>query len=571
MGRVVLSPLAVAVTSGRCRLCMLTFGPAPLVLPVRFPAPTPPGPFLAPSVWSAATAALLCVGTVCGVKRLFSWLSRNDDSASADLVGWRRAGLVGLLDGGQIVQVAFESVNQSDLFGRRALAVCRTSHHTPPDPRCSCGFYALKERAPIRDGEHAGFAPRLSDVMLRVRLSGSVVEGERGLRASHQTVERVEMPALCTWGGCDRTPTRLYASSETAAINLSGRWVRLHPICGSCSPDRDAITLDLKRLPDLSGVADVALVEDFAPIPPKPPRRTSAPSPPAGLPKPAEDVFLSALAAATVVGAVLTFLLFGVADRRLSPSEAVSFDPVSLALPPLAGVFLASILGAWVFCRRRRLPWTSGLPTLVLSLASAGMGVVLLGASATDGFLRSGSGVFNAVMSVLMGVLVLVVAGFFVVVAVAVFLDAASPLVRSALPVCLGVVVLAAGFGVARLVTRADVHVGSLAEAEAAFEEVLRSEALPPWFGLLSSSAGAPGELAALSMDLPSGETLVEGYWLSADGAVCWVFPVDLETRSLGSLEKRSPVMIWNGRPKLNCGRNSLPAAEKLLEMLGGD
>lgn len=67
-----------------------------------------------------------------------------------------------------------------------------------PDPECTCGFYAFSAQS-----DAAKLAARLSrhpvrcHALLQVEMSGAVLAFERGLRAAHQRVLRVEYERWC--------------------------------------------------------------------------------------------------------------------------------------------------------------------------------------------------------------------------------------------------------------------------------------------------------------------------------------------------------------------------------------
>jgi hypothetical protein len=68
---------------------------------------------------------------------------------------------------------------------------------TIPADGCDCGFYALR---PDREAEVFGASEHLlraTSVRLDVELSGAVLEYDRGYRAQHQRVLRVEVPRIC--------------------------------------------------------------------------------------------------------------------------------------------------------------------------------------------------------------------------------------------------------------------------------------------------------------------------------------------------------------------------------------
>jgi hypothetical protein len=80
-------------------------------------------------------------------------------------------------------------------LGRRA----RPRHHDAPDLGCTCGFYAFHDRA----GAEALLSTRppvsrlFGLALLEVDLAGTVIEFDRGFRASHQRVLGVGVPPWC--------------------------------------------------------------------------------------------------------------------------------------------------------------------------------------------------------------------------------------------------------------------------------------------------------------------------------------------------------------------------------------
>lgn len=63
-----------------------------------------------------------------------------------------------------------------------------------PDLRCSCGWYAMRDRDQVTLGGAAA--------IVDVELSGRVIVAERGFRAEHQRILRIELPA-CYFCGED--------------------------------------------------------------------------------------------------------------------------------------------------------------------------------------------------------------------------------------------------------------------------------------------------------------------------------------------------------------------------------
>jgi len=154
----------------------------------------------------------------------------DEPGATMPFYGWRQAGLLGRIEGGQIVEIAFESMNQPDIFGLQAGAHCRSHPHEPPAEHCKCGFYALDDKKRILRGDYAGHVPRPHNVVLAVALYGTVIQGTRGWRASRQRVRRIEVANRCAHPRCGGEVVAV-AVGEVAAINTAGKWMRLVPVC----------------------------------------------------------------------------------------------------------------------------------------------------------------------------------------------------------------------------------------------------------------------------------------------------------------------------------------------------
>lgn len=155
----------------------------------------------------------------------------NSPATTAQLYGWRRAHLVARIEDGQIADVAFQSLNQPNLFRVVAEAHCRYHPHRPPADGCTCGFYALSDRDRIVRGDYRGHKWVLNSVILQVRMTGDVIEGEAGYRAERQTVVCVELPEKCRYPECDRHAGVMRAETVAHAITPEGKWVPLLAVC----------------------------------------------------------------------------------------------------------------------------------------------------------------------------------------------------------------------------------------------------------------------------------------------------------------------------------------------------
>jgi hypothetical protein len=152
-------------------------------------------------------------------------------------------GFLGLTVGGlytrdtaAVCEVLAGSLPAPRRWGRRAPPVA----HEAPDLGCTCGFYAFHDR-PSAVGLLSARPPvsRLFGlVLLEVDLAGTVIEFDRGFRASDQRVLGVHVPPWCVpcaTSGSVRRARRI--------AGLSGR------------PFEDALRADLPRYPPLYRVA----------------------------------------------------------------------------------------------------------------------------------------------------------------------------------------------------------------------------------------------------------------------------------------------------------------------------
>lgn len=170
-------------------------------------------------------------------------MAHTDPQTSPDVItGWRHARLVVVWRPGakRPQQMGFASLNQADLWGRDAEAVCRrhpVEHHAP-EPGCKCGFYSKADRAEIMRGEYPGQLSRDRTVVLcAVRLSGNIIEGETGWRASHQRVENVIVDQNCAQ--CGQPSTKLAVNPDPGSglfITAEGAWAYVSAYCDSCAP-----------------------------------------------------------------------------------------------------------------------------------------------------------------------------------------------------------------------------------------------------------------------------------------------------------------------------------------------
>jgi hypothetical protein len=80
-------------------------------------------------------------------------------------------------------------------WGRRRIPPA----HGAPDLSCSCGFYAYQQRAPATDllASRPPISRLFGTALLEVDLGGTVIEFDRGFRASRQRVLGVQVPRWC--------------------------------------------------------------------------------------------------------------------------------------------------------------------------------------------------------------------------------------------------------------------------------------------------------------------------------------------------------------------------------------
>ncbi len=85
------------------------------------------------------------------------------------------------------------------VFAPEATARCQSSDHDAPAPGCKCGFWSVPDRSML----DAAVGPRRAGwALARVELAGTVIEAERGMRASRQRILRVAFADRCEDPGC---------------------------------------------------------------------------------------------------------------------------------------------------------------------------------------------------------------------------------------------------------------------------------------------------------------------------------------------------------------------------------
>ncbi len=119
---------------------------------------------------------------------------------------------------------------RSQPYAAVAGAVCEAGRlHAAPGENCRCGFHGVRSRADLWRLE-----PAREAVVLDVELAGVVVEHEFGVRASHQAVLGVHLPAMCTKWRC-RRPTAGVAPYRSTAYEADlSACVPLRPVCERC-------------------------------------------------------------------------------------------------------------------------------------------------------------------------------------------------------------------------------------------------------------------------------------------------------------------------------------------------
>jgi hypothetical protein len=152
--------------------------------------------------------------------------------------------------------------------------------HTAPDPKCTCGYYAVADDDQL--WRLGGGDPEL--VVLDVEMSGHVIEHEHGYRASNQRVRAVAVPRRCvrcgreaellhkrTFGAvvpacprCARRPMTLEAASEALEVPV----VFEGEVGTPASPGRRAVLMLAQFAAPLLVLAiAVALAVPFGPWP----------------------------------------------------------------------------------------------------------------------------------------------------------------------------------------------------------------------------------------------------------------------------------------------------------------
>ncbi len=108
--------------------------------------------------------------------------------------------------------------------------------HSPPAQDCTCGFYAVKDHEEASSMTFAGasMAPdHGSSILLNVQLYGTVIEGTKGFRGSHQRVLSVDLDPGCVV--CGRPATKL-VPSKLFQMSSQLRWSICDSVCDRHTP-----------------------------------------------------------------------------------------------------------------------------------------------------------------------------------------------------------------------------------------------------------------------------------------------------------------------------------------------
>ena len=147
------------------------------------------------------------------------------DVYATPIIGRKFARLVRRGDGVAFLPAFFQS--NSAPYGPAASAVCELGEpHHAPDPKCTCGFYAVDNDDDL--WRLGGGDPEL--IVLDVELAGRVIEHEHGYRASDQRVRSVALPRRCV--RCGREAELLHKRTFGAVV----------PACTRCA--RRPVTLE---------------------------------------------------------------------------------------------------------------------------------------------------------------------------------------------------------------------------------------------------------------------------------------------------------------------------------------
>jgi hypothetical protein len=115
-------------------------------------------------------------------------------SAEGGFLGLTVGGLYGA-DAAAVCEVLAGTLAPPRRWGRRP----EPAPHGVPDLACTCGFYALKERAPALEllSARPPISRLFGTALLEVDLAGTIIEFQRGFRASDQRVLGVRVPPWC--------------------------------------------------------------------------------------------------------------------------------------------------------------------------------------------------------------------------------------------------------------------------------------------------------------------------------------------------------------------------------------
>lgn len=152
---------------------------------------------------------------------------------SVTITAYKHAQLWGQISSARQLQaVLFRPVTMLSLYGPVAeMAPCSHGVDCMSSLSGRCGFHALKSPLRVRRCAYDR-ATRLRDgeVLLRVGLWGTVIEGMWGYRASHQSVLSIGVSSLCE--SCRRQASSGLAPHFDGAVGLTP----LRAVCDGCGP-----------------------------------------------------------------------------------------------------------------------------------------------------------------------------------------------------------------------------------------------------------------------------------------------------------------------------------------------
>jgi len=134
---------------------------------------------------------------------------------------WRVVRAGGAFRLGSVVQHTLWATNSEFTADCHRLRLFRRRRHEAPDMNCECGIYAAATLEQLRLYVVEGLRGQLSRVVGRVALWGTVVECERGFRASRAYPARLYVPA--------DTGAQWQVSATEVALGLCAYGVPVEP------------------------------------------------------------------------------------------------------------------------------------------------------------------------------------------------------------------------------------------------------------------------------------------------------------------------------------------------------